>query len=237
MTLAWKINWIPLSLFLFDERRMENMWRYVWERIREREREGIFGRAIVLGEPDGAKLSIYLVACTIGSLARFYLCDADRKAVWFSAKSRWTSRTRNTIIDKCKTRPRFENFENNLARETKVSSFSSFFFLTSIICNCSVQRRIKGGERCWRLEAMGAIFHDARNVHRSWLNSYPSMSIEMVAKEKVERSIGSFFLGINETSKTKKTIDTRHANFLLSSNRKGRHVLKERWRNLMKWAR
>lgn len=47
---------------------------------------GIFGRRIVLGEPDGAKLSIYLVACTIGSLAHeFYyissLCAANRKAL------------------------------------------------------------------------------------------------------------------------------------------------------------
>lgn len=53
-------------------------------KFEEREREGgIFGQGIVLGEPDGAKLSIYLVACTIGSLAHeFYyssLYAANRK--------------------------------------------------------------------------------------------------------------------------------------------------------------
>ena len=70
-----------------------------------REREGgIFGQRIVLGEPDGAKLSIYLVACTIGSLAHeFYyssLCAANRKAVWFWAKRRESLNFthRNTII-------------------------------------------------------------------------------------------------------------------------------------------
>ena len=78
--------------FLMNETNEKENVQELQENSKERERVkfekregGIFGQRIVLGEPDGAKLSIYLVACTIGSLAHeFYyssLCAANRKAV------------------------------------------------------------------------------------------------------------------------------------------------------------